>query len=92
MCLARVEFVGEEDRNRDALSEVAQIERTPEGLRITDLFGNSTEVEVEIRSIDFMSSVVRVESLAVQPASQEGLPTESGVQTQDSSGPKGARR
>lgn len=71
MCLARVEFVGDEEEQRpDALSDVAQIERTSGGLRVTDLFGNITELEAEIRSIDFIGSVVSVEEWAASPAGQ----------------------
>ncbi len=62
MCLARVRFVGdEEDESPDVLSDVAWIERTPAGLRVADLSGNVTDLDAEIRSIDFMSSVVQVE-------------------------------
>ena len=65
MCLARVRFVGdegdEEDQSPDILSDVAWIERTPEGLRVADLSGNVTDLSARIRSIDFMSSVVSVE-------------------------------
>jgi len=71
MCLARVEFVGDEEKQRpDVLSDVAQIERTPGGLRVIDLFGNVTELQAEIRSIDFMSSVVNVEEWVASPAGQ----------------------
>ncbi len=71
MCLAQVKFIGnEEEESPDALGDVAGIECTPGGLRVTDLFGNTTEVEAEIRSIDFVSSVVNVESRAAPPASQ----------------------
>jgi len=70
VCLAQVKFVGEEEPRSDALSDVAQIERTPGGLRVVDLFGNVTELEAEIRSIDFMNSVVSVESRAAPPTSQ----------------------
>ena len=59
MCLARVEFVGDEtNETRDSRTDVARIERTSTGLRVTDLSGNVTELEAEIRSIDFMESVV----------------------------------
>jgi len=71
VCLARVEFVGDEEEQRpDALSDVARIERTPAGLRITDLLGRVTQLEAEIRSIDFMESVVNVERRARSPAGQ----------------------
>ncbi len=69
MCLARVRFAGdEEDEIPDGLTDVAGIERTPAGLRVTDLFGNVTELEAEIRSIDFMESVVSVGKRAGPPA------------------------
>ncbi len=62
MCLAHVEFVGNQEEQRpDALSDVAWIECTPGRLRATDLFGNTAELEAKIRSGDFMESVVSVE-------------------------------
>ena len=71
MCLAHVHVVGdEEERKPAALNDVALIERTSGGLRVTDLFGNVTELEAEIRSIDFMSSLVRVEERARLPSEQ----------------------
>lgn len=71
MCLAQVEFVGDEKEQKpDVLTDVAQVERTPAGLRIIDLLGNVTELEAEIRSIDFISSVVSVEQRARAPAGQ----------------------
>ena len=93
MCLARVEFATDEtEQTRDGLTDIAWIERTSAGLQVIDLFGNVTELEADIRSIDFMSSVVRVESCAAPTASQEDLPAESGTQTQDSGSSEGARR
>jgi predicted RNA-binding protein len=72
MCLAQVEFVDyEEERRPSALSEVAWIERTPAGLRITDLLGRVTQLEADIRCIDFVRSVVCVEHRASTPAGQE---------------------
>ena len=71
MCLAQVEFVGyDEDRRPDALSDVARIERTPTGLRVTDLVGHVTQLEADILSVDFMESVVSVERRAMSPAGQ----------------------
>ena len=71
MCLARVKFVGsQEGQKPDVLSDVAWIERTPGRLRVTDLLGNTTELEAQIRSIDFMESVVRVETRERSPADQ----------------------
>lgn len=71
MCLARVDFVGEEmDEGGDNLTDVAWIERAPAGLRVTDLYGNVTELDAEIRSIDLMESVVTVERRATSPAGQ----------------------
>jgi len=62
MCLARVEFAGDEEEQRaGSLSDVAWIEATPAGIRVTDLSGNVTDLAADIRSIDFMSSVVQVE-------------------------------
>ena len=69
MCLAQVEFVGyDEEQRPDALSDVARIERTPAGLRVTDLLGHVTQLEAEIRSVDFMASVVHLERRATSPA------------------------
>jgi len=64
MCLARVEFIGEpKDATADILKEVTYLERTPAGLRVADLFGTVTELEAEIRSIDFVDSVVTVQKV-----------------------------
>lgn len=61
MCLARVEFVGDkESKGPEALVDVARIDRTPSGLRIVDLLGKVQELPGDIRSIDFIDSVVRV--------------------------------
>jgi len=71
MCLAQVEFVGYgEEQRPDALSDVARIERTPAGLQVTDLVGHVTQLEAEIRSIDFMESVVHLERRETSPADQ----------------------
>jgi len=71
MCLAQVEFVGYDEGQRpDALSDVARIERTPAGLQVTDLVGHVTQLEAEIRSIDFMESVVHLERRETSPADQ----------------------
>lgn len=62
MCLARVELLGDDTAEpRGGLSDVARIERTPEGLRVTDLLGVITELDAEIRSVDFLSSTVRLD-------------------------------
>jgi len=62
MCLARVQMISEEgDRQQELAKDVAHIERTPTGLRVTDLVGNVTELRAEIRGIDFVDSVVAVE-------------------------------
>jgi predicted RNA-binding protein len=61
MCLARVQFVNEEkDQARDAIEDVAIIERTPDGLEVTNLLGAVTKLEGEIQSIDFMESLVSI--------------------------------
>jgi predicted RNA-binding protein len=71
MCLAHVKFAGNQKQHGpDALSDVAWIERTPGRLRVTDLFGNTTELKAEIRSIDFVESVVSVEKYGRSPADQ----------------------
>jgi len=62
MCLARIEFVGDrQDKGREALTDVARIDRTPSGLRVVGLMGTVEELRGDIRSIDFIESVVRVE-------------------------------
>ncbi|RLC63384.1 MAG: hypothetical protein DRI48_08525 [Chloroflexi bacterium] len=71
MCLARIEFAGEEEQGPDVFGDVARIERTAGGLRIIDLFGNTAELDAEILSVDFMESVVTVEKRATAPASKE---------------------
>ena len=61
MCLARVQFVDEgDDRTRDAIEDVALIDRTPDGLEVTNLLGAITKLEGEIQSIDFMESLVSI--------------------------------
>ena len=61
MCLARVEFVGEEnDRTPVTIEDVAHIDRTPDGLEVTNLLGAITKLEGEIQSIDFMESLVSI--------------------------------
>ena len=62
MCLARVRFTGKgKNGPADALTEVSYIERTAAGLKIIDLVGVVTELDAEVRSIDFIDSVVTVE-------------------------------
>lgn len=69
MCLARVEMIGKEGAQGEGLmKDVAHIERTPTGLRVTDLVGTVTELQAEIRSIDFLESVVAVERQGDAPA------------------------
>jgi predicted RNA-binding protein len=69
MCLARVEFVGkEQDRAPVAIEDVAHIDRTPEGLMVTDLVGSMVKLEGEIQSIDFMESLVSIK----KPSSPAG--------------------
>jgi len=61
VCLAQVELVGSvSGETQNGPVDIAQIERTSDGLRIVDLFGNVTELDGEIQSIDFMTSVVTV--------------------------------
>ena len=65
MCLAQIEFVSDgTDKKRDSLTDIAWVERTPAGLKVVDLSGNITELAAEIRSIDFVESVVNVERRA----------------------------
>jgi len=62
MCLAQVQFAGdEEEQSTDVLSDIAHVGRMPGGLRVVDLPGNVTELDADIRSIDFMRSLVNVE-------------------------------
>ena len=61
MCLARVEFItGRESKDRQPLIDVARIDLTPSGLRVVDLTGTVKQLAGDIRSIDFIESVVRV--------------------------------
>jgi len=63
MCLARVDIV-DNGRVQDEglVKDVAYIERTPTGLRVTDLVGKVSELAGRIRSIDFVESVVTIET------------------------------
>ena len=75
MCLAQVELIGDTSGEMGSgLSDVAWIERTPEGLRIVDLFGNVTELDAEIQSIDFMESVVCLETRSRAAEARGGEP------------------
>jgi len=57
-----VELIGDDsDEPRGNLSDIAYIERTPAGLKLTDLVGVVTELDAQIRSIDFITSTVRVD-------------------------------
>ena len=61
MCLARVEFIGDrENKGRQPLIDVARIDLTPSGIKVTELTGNVAELAGEIESIDFMDSVVTI--------------------------------
>ena len=61
MCLARVEFIGnEENKEREPLIDVARIEVMPSGVRIVDLTGTVKQFAGDIRTIDFIDSVVQV--------------------------------
>jgi predicted RNA-binding protein len=62
MCLARVRYVEEgEERARGAIEDVARIDITPEGLKVTNLVGSVIWLAGDIQSIDFMDSLVVVE-------------------------------
>lgn len=62
MCLAKVEINGEEKNERqDKLEDIAWIERTDEDLKVVDFFGKVTQLQAEIRSIDFVDSIVHFE-------------------------------
>jgi len=59
MCLARVEFItGSENKDRQPLIDMARIDLTPSGLRVVDLAGTVKQLAGDIRSIDFIESVV----------------------------------
>jgi len=61
MCLARVEFItGRGNKERQPLIDVARIDLMPSGLRVVDLTGTVKQLAGDIRSIDFIDSVVRV--------------------------------
>lgn len=75
MCLARVEFVGEENqRDPELIEDVALIQLIPEGLEVTDLLGGVRILEGRIQKIDFMESVVCVgqQEAASAPRSDDG--------------------
>jgi len=70
MCLARIEFVGNsENENRQPLIDVARIDITPSGFKVTELMGAVRQFAGKIQSIDFLDSVVRIEN---GKASSEG--------------------
>ena len=61
MCLARVEFIGDgEKEDRQPLIDVARIDVMPSGIRIVDLTGTVKQFAGGIRTIDFIDSVVQV--------------------------------
>jgi len=61
VCLARVELLGDEtDQPLGSLTDIARIDRTPEGARLTDSVGVVSELGVEIGSVDFTSCTVRL--------------------------------
>lgn len=61
MCLARVELLGDESgQPLGALSGIARIDRTPEGVRLTDSVGVVAELDAGIASVDFTSCTVRL--------------------------------
>jgi len=73
MCLAQVKFPGHtEEDGATTFTDVARIERIPGGLLITDLLGRVTRLQAEIRSIDFIESVVSLESRAGSEQARAG--------------------
>ena len=61
MCLARVEFIGDrENKDRQPLIDVARIDVMPSGIRVVDLTGTVKQFAGDIRTIDFIDSVVQV--------------------------------
>jgi len=61
MCLARVEFIGNgESKDRQPLMDVARIDVMPSGIRIVDLTGKVKQFAGDIRTIDFIDSVVQI--------------------------------
>jgi predicted RNA-binding protein len=67
MCLARVEFDGNQEAGDAVVTDVARIERTEEGLVVTDLFGAITVLDAEIKSVDFVDSVVSITEGVAKP-------------------------
>ena len=61
MCLARVEFGGDQEAGDAVLTDVARLEQTEEGLVVTDPFGTVTVLDAEIKCVDFMNSIVSIE-------------------------------
>ena len=58
MCLAKVKLAEESEDAELLMTDVARVEPTEEGLLITDLMGESRTVEATIKSIDFIESIV----------------------------------
>jgi len=62
MCLARVKLLDGSERGDEPMRDVARIEVTASGLVVTGLMGETRTVEGSIKSVDFLDSVVVVES------------------------------
>lgn len=58
---------GEREEHRGRAARVARIERAEQGLVVTDLFGAVTVLDAELRSVDFIHSIVRITKGADKP-------------------------
>ena len=63
MCLARIAFVSDRGKKgREILTDVARIDLTSSGLNVADLTGTVSQIAGKIQSIDFIESVVWIDS------------------------------
>lgn len=60
MCMAKA-YLDAGDERELLLEDVALVERTENKLRISNLFGESTEVEAVIREVDFQNGSIVLE-------------------------------
>ena len=61
MCLAKA-FLKYDDNNKLILADVASIERRGDKLILTTLFQETEELELNIKTIDFVNSSIILES------------------------------
>ena len=62
MCLARVKILDGQRGETELMGDVARIELTEAGLVVTGLMGEVRDIEGALKSIDFLESVVVVQS------------------------------